>query len=102
MSEIAIEETEAAPEPVRRPRWRRWLSALAKFVTGFLLGLTALFAAMLALLDTGPGHRLIVDRIAALPPASGLRVRIGRIARSIGPETRVRDGLLRDPGRLRA
>src|SRR5436190_1041432 len=100
MSEIAIEETEAAPEPVRRPRWRRWLSALAKFVTGFLLGLTALFAAMLALLDTGPGHRLIVDRIAAMTPASGLRVRIGRIDGSIWSETRLRDVRLYDPDGL--
>jgi translocation and assembly module TamB len=100
VSEIAIEEAEAAPEPVRRPRWRRWLSALAKFVTGFLLGLTALFAVALALLDTGPGHRLIVDRIAAMTPASGLRVRIGRIDGSIWSETRLRDVRLYDPDGL--
>jgi translocation and assembly module TamB len=100
MSEIALEEAGAASEPRRRPRLRRWTSSLAKFVTGFLLGLLLVVAALLAFLDTGPGHRLIVDRIAAMTPESGLRVRIGRIDGSIWSQTRLRDVRLYDPDGL--
>ena len=35
------------------------------------------------LLDTAPGHRFIVDRIAGFETASGLNIRIGRIDGSI-------------------
>src|ERR1044072_4477629 len=68
--------SDLAPEPKRR---RRWLSGLAKFVTAGLIAFLVAVAALLAFLDTEAGHRLIVDRIAAMTPASGLRVRIGRI-----------------------
>ena len=49
------------------------------------------------LLDTGAGHRFIADRIAAMAPESGLRIRIGRIEGSIWSDTRLRDVRLYDP-----
>ena len=55
---------------------------------------------MLAFLDTEAGHRLIVDRIAAMTPASGLRVRIGRIDGSIWGRTELKDVRLYDPDGL--
>jgi translocation and assembly module TamB len=82
---------------VRRVGWRLWLSRLAKFVVGSLIGLALALAAFVAFLDTGAGHRFIVDRIAAMTPKSGLRVRIGRIDGSIWGRTQLRDVRLYDP-----
>ncbi len=45
----------------------------------------------LLVLDTAPGHRFIVDRIAQIETASGLRFRIGRIEGSIFGETRLKN-----------
>lgn len=95
---------EQAPDPVQAPAARprrgpvRWLvSGTAKsFVSIALLAMLGV-AALLALLDTGPGHRLIVDRIAAVAPDNGLRIRIGRIEGSIWGRTRLRDVRLYDP-----
>ena len=83
------------PAPVARRR-RRWLSRLAKAVVGLALGLALLAAAGAILLDTAPGHRFLADRIAAMAPHSGLRIRIGRIEGSIWGRTRLRDVRLYD------
>ncbi|WP_284734541.1 translocation/assembly module TamB domain-containing protein [Sphingosinicella terrae] len=93
----APSEALAEPEPPRRRFWRRWLSGAAKLIVVVALGIAAILAALMAFLDTGPGHRFIVDRIAAMTPASGLRIRIGRIEGSIWGETRLRDVRLYDP-----
>jgi translocation and assembly module TamB len=92
-------EGEAIEEagPVRRRRWHR---QLAKGVVAALLALAVLAAAAMVLLDTAPGHRFLADRIAALAPHSGLRIRIGRIEGSIWGETRLRDVRLYDPDGL--
>ena len=37
------------------------------------------FGVALWTLDTSVGHRFIADRVSALKPSSGLRIRIGRI-----------------------
>ncbi|MBV8685402.1 MAG: translocation/assembly module TamB domain-containing protein [Alphaproteobacteria bacterium] len=81
---------EEAPPGARRRRFRL-LSRLAKLVVGLALGLSLLLAAGAALLDTGPGHRFLADRIARMAPHSGLRIRIGRIEGSIWGGTRLRD-----------
>ena len=47
--------------------------------------------AALVLLDTAPGHRFIVDRIARFETASGLRIRIGRIDGSIFGKTQLQE-----------
>ena len=71
-----------------QPR-RRWRVLRALGLA--LLGFVALVLATLWGIDTGPGHRLIADRIAALHPASGLRIRIGRIDGSIWRRATLRD-----------
>ena len=62
-----------------------------------LIAYAALVAAGMAFLDTDPGHRLIVDRIAAIAPKSGLRIRIGRIDGSIWGRVQLRDVRVYDP-----
>jgi len=67
----------------------RWASALLVL---FLLAA----AVLLWLGDTSIGHRFIADQIEALAPASGLRIKVGRIEGSIYGATRVRDLRLSD------
>jgi translocation and assembly module TamB len=92
---------EALPDqapPVRRRR--RWPSRLAKATVALALGLFLLAGLGALLLDTAPGHRFLADRIAAMAPESGLRIRIGRIDGSIWGDTRLRDVRLYDPNGL--
>ncbi|HEX8667969.1 MAG TPA: translocation/assembly module TamB, partial [Allosphingosinicella sp.] len=91
----AVEEAQA--EAPRRRRRRRWVSVLAKLVVGLALALVILLAAAAIVLDTAPGHRFLADRIAAMAPHSGLKIRIGRIEGSIWNDTRLRDVRLYDP-----
>jgi translocation and assembly module TamB len=100
VSDVASDLPEPVAEAARRRWWKLWLSKLAKAVTVVLIVLTLATAALVAFLDTGPGHRLIVDRIAAMTPASGLRIRIGRIDGSIWGTTQLRDVRLYDPDGL--
>ena len=93
-------EALAEPELPRRHPLRAFLSAVAKTAVVIAIFLMVTFAALLAFLDTGPGHRFIVDRIAAMSPASGLRIRIGRIDGSIWGQTKLRDVRLYDPDGL--
>ncbi len=65
-------------------------------IAGSLALLLGIFAAALMLLDSSIGHRWIVDRIAAMEPANGLRYRIGRIEGSIFSEARLVDVSLAD------
>ena len=48
-----------------------------------LLALLLLLMAGLVLLDSAPGHRWLIDRIAGLETASGLKIEIGRIEGSV-------------------
>ena len=85
-------ETTAA-EVMKRRRFRirgDWRRRAAIEFAAFLLAIMALATIGLVLLDTAPGHRLIVDRIAQIETASGLRFRIGRIEGSIFGETRLK------------
>ena len=69
-----LPEVENAAPP--RQRWWWWLVAA-------LLALVGLIVIAAAIVDTGIGHRIVTDRIAAFRPASGLRFRIGRIDGSL-------------------
>jgi|GEM_PF-2969107 len=86
-----------SPAPPPLPLWRRVTSAIAKGVIAILLVALLAVGGLGLLLDTDFGHRLIVDRIAAIAPDSGLRIRIGRIDGSIWGRTRLRDVRLSDP-----
>ncbi|HEX5237373.1 MAG TPA: translocation/assembly module TamB domain-containing protein, partial [Sphingomicrobium sp.] len=48
-------------------------------------------ACLVVLLDSAPGHRWIVDRIAGIETQSGLRIRIGRIDGSIFGKSQLRN-----------
>ncbi|QJU60561.1 translocation/assembly module TamB [Sphingomonas sp. AP4-R1] len=61
-----------------------------------LLSLFMAFGLAILAVDTGPGHRLIVDRIAELKIKTGLRIRIGRIEGSIWNRAVLRDVRLYD------
>ena len=86
------DETELAPP--RRPR--RWTRPLRWLVVA-LLGLAALAMVAVWGVDTGPGHRFILDRIAQIAPSTGLRIRIGRIDGSIWGTATLRDVRVYDP-----
>ncbi|QDP20614.1 translocation/assembly module TamB [Sphingomonas xanthus] len=62
-----------------------------------LLVLLGLAVAGLVLLDTAPGHRFIVDRIAQVETATGLRFRVARIEGSIYGKARLRGVAVSDP-----
>src|SRR6185369_2821975 len=91
MAEAIVDAEAGAPfEPPRRlrPDWKRRLlnELLALFVA-----LLFLLAGLLVLLDSAPGHRWIVDQIAGLETASGLRIQIGRIDGSIFGKSQLRN-----------
>lgn len=68
-----------------------------KLIATLLGGLALLLAALVFLADTGPGHRFIANRIAALSPQTGLKISIGRIEGSIYSQAQIRDLALSDP-----
>ncbi|MDB5698127.1 MAG: translocation/assembly module TamB [Alphaproteobacteria bacterium] len=90
------EDPKQGDEPLIRRR-RRWRTRIIRIALGLVAGLIVLLAALIASLDTGPGHRFLVDRIAEISPASGLKIRIGRIEGSIWGSTRLRDVRVYDP-----
>ena len=89
----------STPAPARS-RIRRVASWIAKATLGFVVTIMILVGALGLLLDTDLGHRLILDRVAAIAPDSGLRIRIGRIGGSIWVRTQLRDVRLYDPDGL--
>jgi len=91
MGDAAALDEAARPGSARRQR-----SALRWLAYGFI-GLLMLVTVGVWSLDTGPGHRFIIDRIAQLAPSSGLRIRIGRIDGSLWGEATLRDVRLYDP-----
>jgi translocation and assembly module TamB len=73
---------------------------IAKWVGGGLVLLLLLAGAVALIADTSFGHRLIADRIAALTPSSGLRIKVGRIEGSIYGTAQLHDVRLSDPNGL--
>ena len=90
MVEVAIRDGADGPAaaPKIRPHWSR---RLAGELATLIVALMILLSLGLVLLDTAPGHRWLVDRIAQVETASGLRIRIGRIEGSIFGESRLRN-----------
>jgi translocation and assembly module TamB len=68
-----------------------WPRRLVNELLALLLALLLLFAASLVLLDTAPGHRFIVDRLARFETASGLNIRVGRIEGSVFGKSKLKN-----------
>jgi translocation and assembly module TamB len=95
MADIAIDARTGEPlEP--RPIRRDWKRRLLNELFALFVALLFLLAGLLVLLDSAPGHRWIVDRIAGLETASGLRIRIGRIDGSIFGKSQLRNVTVAD------
>ncbi|MEO7654510.1 MAG: translocation/assembly module TamB, partial [Sphingomicrobium sp.] len=69
---------------------RDWKRRLLNELFALFIALLLLLAGGLVLLDTAPGHRFIVDRLAKIETSSGLKFRIGRIDGSIFGAARLR------------
>ena len=83
-----------AEERPKRPHYRLkrdWPRRLAGELLALFLGLLALLAVGLVVLDSAPGHRWIVDQIAKIETVSGLKFRIGRIEGSIFGQSTLRN-----------
>jgi translocation and assembly module TamB len=94
MTEIVI--SSPAEEPSRQRMRRDWTRRLLNELFALFVALLFLIAGLLVLLDSAPGHRWIVDRIAGLETASGLRIRIGRIDGSIFGKSQLRNVTVAD------
>jgi translocation and assembly module TamB len=78
-------------EPPRRRLRADWPRRLANELLAAFVALLFLLAIGLVLLDSAPGHRFIVDRLARFETASGLNIRIGRIDGSIFGKSQLRN-----------
>ncbi len=78
-------------------RRRHWGRRLLNELLVLLLVLFGLAVGGLILLDTAPGHRFIVDRIAQIETATGLNIRVARIEGSIYGEARLKGVTVSDP-----
>ncbi len=72
---------------------RTWLRRVA----GVLAALLGLIALATALVDTGPGHRLVADAIGRIRTDNGLRFTVGRIDGSIYAAASLHDVRVYDP-----
>ncbi len=73
---------------------------ILRWIGGGIAALLLLVLVALWAVDTNPGHRFLADRISALAPKSGLRIKVGRIDGSIWGTARIRDLRLYDPNGL--
>jgi translocation and assembly module TamB len=87
-----VETVEAVPGR-RGGRGRR----VAKWVVGLVAAVLLLIVAALALLNSPIGQRWVVDQIAKVAPASGLKISIGRIEGDLYGKARLHDVTLSDP-----
>jgi translocation and assembly module TamB len=90
---VAVQGSGDRPPYRLKPDWRR---RLLRELLALLLGLAFLLAIALAILDSAPGHRWIVDRIAGIETSSGLRFRIGRIDGTIFGESKLKNVAILD------
>ena len=88
MTDVAVE---TGTEPPRRRLREDWARRLINELFALFIALLVVLAGLLILLDSAPGHRWIVDRIAALETASGLKIQIGRIDGSIFGKSQLRN-----------
>lgn len=70
---------------------RHWSRRLLNEFLALLFALVLLLGAGLVLLDSAPGHRWLVDRMAGMETATGLKIEIGRIDGSIFGSSRLKN-----------
>ena len=90
MSDVVVDARTGLPLELRRPR-HDWGRRLLNELFALFIALLFLLAGLIVLLDSAPGHRWIIDRIAGIETASGLRIRIGRIDGSIFGKSQLRN-----------
>jgi translocation and assembly module TamB len=95
MASAAPPEPPAAPPP-RKGRVRRVLGWGRGLLLAALLFVLAIAGSMVVL-DSSIGHRFVADRIAAIVPGSGLRIRIGRIDGTLLGAMSLHEVVLSDP-----
>jgi translocation and assembly module TamB len=83
-------EVEAPLPPRRGWGWRKYLLAVVLAVFGVI-------AVGVLVLNSPIGHRFVVERLARVAPASGLRVTIGRIDGSLYGKAVLKNVTLSDP-----
>ncbi|HWJ60223.1 MAG TPA: translocation/assembly module TamB domain-containing protein [Sphingomicrobium sp.] len=95
MDDAVVIRGEARPQ--RRKFFRRGLAKrLLNELFALFIALLIILMGALVLLDTAPGHRFVVDRIARIETASGLKFRIGRIDGSIFGQSTLRNVAVAD------
>lgn len=70
--------------------WRRRFAAL-------VIGIIALLGVGALVIDSPIGHRFLADSLASYAPASGLRIKVGRIEGSVLSRATLHDVVLSDP-----
>lgn len=95
MSEVAL-DVQTPGSRAKLEIKRSWMQRLLNELFALFVAVLFLFAGLLVLLDSAPGHRWIVDRIAGLETASGLKIRIGRIDGSIFGKSQLRNVSIAD------
>nr|MDQ3075303.1 translocation/assembly module TamB [Pseudomonadota bacterium] len=76
---------------------RSWPRRLASELAALILALVLIAGVGLILLDSAPGHRFIIDRVAQLETKTGLKIQVARIDGSIFGKTRLRGVRVSDP-----
>ena len=94
MAEAVVVQTGGERPPYRLKR--NWVRRLVQELLALFLGLALLLAIGLFILDTAPGHRWVVDRLAQVETVSGLKFRIGRIEGSIFGESKLKNVAILD------
>lgn len=87
----------AGPVAERRSLWQRAKVRAFKTVALVVLGLIAFVLVVIVGIDTGPGHRFVADRIAALTFQNGMKITVGRIDGSLYGRMTLHDLSVRDP-----
>lgn len=96
MASVPPIEPAVPPPAPRKGRLRRILGWGRGLFLAALLFVLAI-AGSAVVLDSSLGHRFVADRIAAIVPASGLRIRIGRIDGTLFGSMSLHEVVLSDP-----
>jgi len=88
---IIVEDGPAEPRAPRQIHHH-----VLRWFTIALLGLLVLFAGVVAWLHTGSGREFVVEQIAEVAPASGLKIEVGRIEGSVLWSATLHDVKFRD------